>query len=486
MLDSSVMPQDPLYFLAAAVLFLLGAFSAGHALLRKRDPRAALGWIVACLWVPLAGALAYWTFGINRIATRAKKLGNGLRSPAGKQAEEGLLPASPREAATEMGSLARLGAAVTGLPLLAGNRVEPLHNGEEAFPAMLEAIAGARRSVYFCSYLFDTDGTGERFLEAFSQARKRGVEVRVIVDGIGQLYSKPPASWLLKKRNIPHRRFLPPKLWPPSLRINLRTHRKILTVDGEVAFTGGMNLGDRHLLNLPLDGWERPGSRVVDLHFRCRGPIVKQIEEVFREDWHFVSGERLPASPEAPEAAGEALCRAIVDGPDENLDKLLLLLLGAVAEARHRLVLMTPYFLPPRELIAAVVTAAVRGVEVIVVLPEENNLPYVHWATRKMLWELLQRGIRVFYQPPPFVHTKLCLVDERYVLLGSANLDPRSLRLNFELNVEVYDRDLAGRLTAHVDDRLEASKEVTLDEMDSRSLPTRIRDGLFWLLSPYL
>ena len=147
---------------------------------------------------------------------------------------------------------------------------------------------------------------------------------------------------------------------------------------------------------------------------------------------------------------------------------------------------MTPYFLPSRELIAALQAAALRGVEVTILLPAKNNLPFVHWATRNMLWELLERGIRVFYQPPPFVHTKLFVADDQYALIGSANIDPRSLRLNFELAVEVFNAEFAKILSGHIQRSMERSIEVLLEDLDSRRLPMRVRDALAWLFSPYL
>jgi cardiolipin synthase len=188
--------------------------------------------------------------------------------------------------------------------------------------------------------------------------------------------------------------------------------------------------------------------------------------------------------PLAP--VGTALVRAVADGPDKEFRRLHLLIMGALACSRRRVLIMTPYFIPDQPLIAALVTTALRGIEVTLVLPARNNLPYVHWATRAYLWELLQHGIRIFYQPPPFVHTKLLLVDGVWSLIGSANLDPRSLRLNFEFNLEVYDREFTGRLERGFRGTVARSREASQAEMDARSLPERLRDGVAKLFSPYL
>ena len=206
------------------------------------------------------------------------------------------------------------------------------------------------------------------------------------------------------------------------------------------------------------------------------------------EDWFFVTEERLadqryfPALPRA----GDALIRANGDGPDKEFRKLHWIIMGALSCARQRIMIMTPYFIPDRSLVTAIITAALRGVAVTLILPEMNNLPAVHWASRAYLWEFLQHGIRVWYQPPPFVHAKLFLVDGVYGLVGSANLDPRSLRLNFELNLEVYDRGVVEGLEGYCSEALAVSRETTLTEMDGRPLPERVRDSLAKLFSPYL
>lgn len=459
-------------------------WASAHSLLRKRDPRAAIGWIAFSILFPLIGPLAYYLFGINRVKTRATKLvsqspyplvpGSG-ENGAGQAAKE--TPAVPEG----FSELARISDAVAGRPLLTGNRVDVLNNGEETYPAMLEAIEAAEQSVVLTTYIFDTDETGRRFIEALGRARNRGVDVKVLIDGIGELYSGASASRLLRKRGVEVARFLPPRLLPPAVHINLRNHRKILAVDGRIGFTGGMNLSGRHLA-----GDEDNKRRVVDLHFRVQGPIVGELERVFYEDWCFTTHQEPPVQSPERGVAGESACRAITDGPNEDLDRLPMVLQGAVSAAQSRVLIMTPYFLPPPGLVGTLQAAALRGVEVNVLLPGLNNLPYMHWATRNMLWELLERGVRVFYQPAPFVHSKLFVVDDHYSLIGSANLDARSLRLNFELVVEVYSDDFGQRLACGFDAARAKSREVTLEELESRSLSVRARDAFAWLFSPYL
>jgi len=466
------------HIVTTVLVTFVSVVAAGHALVNKRDPRAAFGWIAVSLLFPIAGPLLYVLFGVNRVNTRAREMDHRWTSPRFTAGEYAVDVA---HVPTDCIELARISDAVTKRPLVRGNRVEPLRDGEEAYPPMLEAIRNAERSIVLLTYIFETNPVGREFIEALIAARERGVDVRVLIDGLGEWYAWPRASRLLRRGGVRVARFLPPRLIPPTFRVNLRNHRKILVVDGDVAFTGGMNIGSRHMARDPAN--THPTS---DLHFRVLGPIVRQIEEVFHEDWTFVTGEPAPEPAPPPEPRGESICRTILDGPNDDIDKLTSILVAAISAARQRIDIMTPYFLPPREMTSALQSAALRGVDVHIVLPSNNNLPFVHWATRNMLWEVLKYGAKVYYQPPPFNHAKLFAVDGHYAQFGSANLDTRSLRLNFELTVEVYDRGLGERALAWFDDIRVHSEPVTLDILDRRSLPVRARDALCWLFTPYL
>lgn len=387
----------------------------------------------------------------------------------------------PKNLPLEFSELASISNAITGRPLLAGNSIYVLRNGEHAYPAMLDAIDEAQTSVYLSTYIFKADETGKRFMAALRRARERGVDVKVLIDGYGDFYSFPRASRQLKKMRLDVRRFLPLSFLPPSIYLNLRNHRKILVVDAQIAFTGGMNIGDHHLAEN-----RAVKNPVTDLHFQLTGPVVRQLEEVFRRDWYFTT-RRTVKPPTTPlPASGQAICRVIVDGPDNNIDKIMVTLIGAISAARRRISIMTPYFLPPRELIGALQAAALRGIDVNVILPGKNNLFYVHRATRKMLWQVLQYNVNVYYQPPPFSHAKVFIVDRHYLQIGSANLDPRSLRLNFELAVEIYDRAFGALSDDSFEETRKNSRRVTLEEVDNRTLSTRLLDALFWLFSPYM
>ncbi len=461
---------------------MLAPATAVHALLFKRDPKGAFGWIAVCLLAPVAGPILYVFFGLNRARSRASRI---VPQALGANLERGELiadpPALPDHIADDYRPLAGIGQSLSRHKLLDGNRAEALINGEQAYPPMLRAIDSASNTIYLSTYILDAGDTGDAFVQALSTAARRGLQVCVLVDGFGDYYSLPRASRRLKRVGVQVRRFLPPRLFPPSLSINMRNHHKLLIVDNRLGFTGGMNIGDRHLVDDPNN--RRPTR---DLHFCLEGPVVSQLSAEFLRTWALAGGQPPKHELPPPQPAGDLWCRTITDGPDEDLDRLTMLLIAALAQARRSARIMTPYFLPTRELIGALQAAALRGIEVDVILPERNNLPYVHYATRNMLWEVLIRGIRVWYQPPPFNHGKLLIIDDEYCQIGSANWDPRSLRLNFELQVEIYGQQFAADIIDHFDRVRDSSRPVSLAEVDGRSLPARFRDACCWLFSPYL
>lgn len=473
-------------YVLAALTLALAVLGAGHALLYKRDARAATLW-VALIWVlPLVGALLYWLLGVNRIKRRATSLrGDQDRFYARQSVEEcspGQLGAVLSEGSRHLTALATATSRVNGRPLLPGNRVEPLINGDTAYPAMLDAIAKARSSISLSTYIFDNDEVGRAFAEALGAAARRGVEVRVLIDATGARYSWPTIFGFLVRQGVRTARFLPAFPFGPLLSINLRNHRKIMVVDGRMGFTGGLNIRSGHWLA------KQPASPVRDLHFRMEGPVVAHLQEAFADDWLFTTKEALRGDQWFPllEECGPVVARGVADGPDEDINKLRWTLLAALAEARNSVRIATPYFLPDPTLIAALNVAALRGVTVDIILPAKSNLPFVHWASTAHWWQVLEHGCRLWLSPPPFDHSKLFVVDEHWALVGSTNWDPRSLRLNFEFNVECYDGALAGHLTAWFDVNLAQSRRMTPADLHARSLPTKLRDGAARLFTPFL
>lgn len=476
---TDVMQASTLEWLLRSLLVLLpGLLAALHALFNKRDPRSALGWVVLCLGLPVLGAVVYAVFGRNRVRRTARRWRLDTSGPD----QAAALPAELPGVAVHLSGLEKLSLALSAAPLLAGNRVDWLHDGAQAYQTMLEAIAQAESQVWLSSYIFDTTGIGRGFVEALYAAQARGVEVRVLVDAVGEWYSWPHPVRALRRQGLVAERFNPPRPWSWVTYLNLRNHRKLLVVDNRIAFTGGMNIRNHHV--------RRRGERAAraeDLHFRLTGPVVQALAELFVEDWHFVS--RQPISDPCPGVQlemGHSHARVLDDGPDSRVEKLSRVIIAAVHQARDRILLITPYFLPPRELMMALQSAALRGVEVKLVLPAQNNLPFVAWASTHILPPLLHSGARIFLYQPTFLHTKLMAVDGSFVQMGSYNLDPRSLRLNFELAVQLHDPAVCQRAEAYVFEKMQASTELTVANLQARSFPVRLRDALSWLFSPYL
>jgi cardiolipin synthase len=445
-----------------------------HVLLNKRDVGASIGWIGLAWLSPILGSILYLIFGINRVRRRANQLRREHRlRPSRRRAH-----AAP-DRDDHLVPLERAGERITQRPAERDNLITLLHNGDEAYPQMIAAIEAAQLSVALSSYLFRADAAGSPFIDALDRACRRGVLVRVIIDGIGSGYFLTPTYWQLRRRGIPVVRFMH-SIFPWRMPfINLRTHKKLLGVDGRVAFMGGLNIGAENVLR------NAPAHPVHDTHFRVEGPVVGQLIEDFAEDWRLATGENLSGDVWFPplSSAGSAVARVVASGPDQDVQKIEFVILEAIACARHSIKIMTPYFLPDDQLITALALASMRGVKIDLIVPENSNRPMVDWATRSQIGPLLAAGCRIWANPPPFDHSKLMTIDGTWCLIGSANWDMRSFRLNFEVNLEIYDLALGKKL-----DVLMVSKQripLLAAQLEARPLPLRLLDNGARLMLPY-
>ncbi len=454
--------------------FVLAATVTLHVLLTKRNPASSVAWIGLAWLSPVIGSVLYALLGINRVRRRARTLhdtaGNPLRQapPAGGDRDDHLAP------------LEFAGRRITQRCVEEGTAVEVLVNGDEAYPQMLEAIESAQRSIALSSYIFRVDAAGEPFIQALMRARERGVEVRVLIDGYGGGYLRSPAYRRLRHAGVPVVRFLHSVMpWRMPF-LNLRTHRKILLVDGALAFTGGLNIGAENLLSA------RSRYPVLDTHFRVEGPVVSQLCEAFEELWSFVTNEALdgPLWYPALQPAGAGTARVVTSGPDQDLEKIELLVLTALGCAKSSVRIMTPYFLPDDQVVTALSLAAIRGVTVDIVIPQTSNHPTVDWSTRAHIEPLLVSGCRVWTHPLPFDHSKLLTIDGQWCFVGSANWDMRSFRLNFEINLEIYHSPIVEQVDGII--QRNQQRRLTLADLTRRSLPVRLRDSAARLMLPYL
>ncbi len=468
-------------------LFLLEVVVAGgallHVILRKNDPRAAAYWVALIALVPVLGAVLYLLLGINIIRRSGRRYREAM-SPE----ERGLpgyvshlLPEWETEVQAMPGLVKSLDT-LSRMSLVGGNTVEILRDGTEALPAMLEAIEAARQSVSLLSYIFEIKGIGMRFAEALERAVKRGVEVRVMIDDAGTRYAWPPVTGELSRRGVTVRRFMPNRFIGRLLTMNLRNHRKLMVVDGRVGFTGGINIRQGNMLR------ERPAHPVQDLHFRVRGPVVRQMQQMFGEDWQFCTGEVLKGERWYPELdmPGDVSAIGLPGGPDDDTQPIAFAIATALHEAKREVRVITPYFLPTEPIFSALISCVLRGVKVRIIVPSQNNIPLVKWASRTSYVPLLKRGCHIFESAPPFDHSKALIIDGAFSLIGSTNWDPRSLQLNFEFNLACFDDVLARKLTAEFDRKLARSSEVTLETLAAQSPAERLRNGIARLFIPLL
>ncbi|HMF66994.1 MAG TPA: phosphatidylserine/phosphatidylglycerophosphate/cardiolipin synthase family protein [Phyllobacterium sp.] len=468
---------------------VLGVPAAVHATMTKEEVRAAIGWVGVIILSPVIGALIYAVAGINRIRRSSissqrkflHEIGQDVFMRFDAKDNHVLAHFEKRFAAMKT-----LGDRVSRCRLTTGNNIDILQSGDEAYHAMLAEIGDAKCSILVETYIFDRDKIGLRMADALIAAVKRGVEVRVLIDAVGARYSIPSIVGYLAKHGVKVDVFNGNIIM--GLRLpyaNLRTHRKIMIIDGRIAFTGGMNI--RAGFSAEIAGEDN----ARDTHFCLTGPIVTDLFHIASEDWRFTTNEMLTGEPwhiATPEThPGEPVfIRAVPSGPDRSVEANHRMLMGAFSIAQTRIRIMSPYFLPDRELISALVTAARRGVEVDIVVPSINNLKLVDRAMTAQFDQILKSHCRIWRARGNFNHSKLLVVDGQWAYVGSSNLDPRSLRLNFEVDLEVMDAAFASEVEALVEKAMSSAKPVLLQSLRARSFWVRLVERIIWLGSPYL
>ena len=459
--------------LATPLGVILALAATGHILLHKRDVTASIAWIGLAWLVPVWGALLYVLFGVNRVVRRARDIRPSRPQKPGRN------QTPTHDYALHLRQLDQAAGRITGSSSEGGNAVHALVDGDEAYPRMLQAIAGARTSIALATFIFAEDAVGERFVAALAEAARRGVAVRVLLDGIGSGYF-PPIARVLKRAGLTTALFMHSALpWRMPF-LNLRNHKKLLVVDGELAFLGGLNIQAACLLS------DHPKHPVADTHFAVTGPIVMQLLADFAQDWTFTTGEALGGPAWFPDVApcGTCVARVVSSGPDQHLEHIQMVLLEAISCATRSITIMTPYFLPAESLVTALALASLRGVDVTVVVPRRSNKRFIDRAMRAHVSPLLDHKVAIWLGRDPFNHSKLMVVDEVWCFVGSANWDIRSLRLNFELNLEIYSKTLAQELTTMID--AHRRQRLSAEDLQARNFMTHLWDAGLRLLLPYV
>lgn len=465
----------------AAVLHLLGALSALHALTSVRSAPGVAAWLVSLVTFPYVALPLYWMFGRNKFQgyVQARRRGdtelhyvvNALR----QQRDAYAFPLS--------GDLARFSELerLASMPFTAGNRGRLLIDGEKAFPDMFTAIAAARTYVLVQFFIVRDDPLGRELADLLIRKAGEGVRVYFLYDAVGCHALSESYVRRLRAAGVRMEPFGSLRFFSRQFQINFRNHRKIVVVDGRVAFVGGLNIGDEYRgRSTRFAAWR-------DTHTRFEGPCVQCVQIPFLEDWHWATGEviNLQWEPEAAPAGGGGVL-VLPSGPADVLDTCSLAYVQCINDARERVWLVSPYFVPSPEVIAALQLAALRGVDVRILLPLKPDHKLVYLASFYYLRELDTPGIRFFRYEPGFLHQKALLIDDDLAAVGTANADNRSFSLNFELMMYVVEPEFVKSVERMLDDDFAQSRPVPSDELDRRRLPFRLAVHLARLLSPVL
>jgi cardiolipin synthase len=480
-------------FLLVSYVFVL--LSIPSVLIEREGvPYAALAWILALFAMPAVGLFFWWAFGRRHLARKRRRrrkasahVWKSLRQVHGSDeasSPESFVGALPLKLPKEEASWV--------FPSTAGNRVRLLRDAAEFYPALEAAIREARDHVHLLFYIWNDDATGRRFRDLLAERAAAGVDVRLLCDAFGAPSVRGAMMDPLRAAGGKVASFLPPKFLTRSPALNFRNHRKLVVADGEVGFVGGLNIGDEY-----AEDWR-------DMAVSIRGPAVDQLQEVFVDDWYFAANEditskkyfgRWPArcsreerSAEsfAGEAAADATCAIVASGPHTMNNSLHDALFISLTRARRRIYITTPYSIPDPSIMTALRTAVYLGVDVRILLPAKTDAPLVRLAARSYYSTLLQAGVRVYEYQPVILHTKSLLIDEDVGVVGSANIDVRSFRLNFEATCFVESRSFADELARTFEHDLKSSREITHKEMANRTRWTKTIEGAAHLFSPMM
>ncbi len=479
--------SSPVLSVLAILYMITIVFTCFMIIFENREPVQTLSWVLVILLVPFLGIIFYFVFGQNY---RKKK----LYSRKAVTDAEYLFTAAREQRDTLKQKLKEKSLSVRNKShlmtlmlnnqkamLTENNSLKILVNASETFPAMLAAIENAKKYIHLEFFRFDVDETGNVFRYSLMKKAREGVEVRVIIDDVG--------SWSFKAKYIKEMReagvrifpFLPVRITLLANKINYRNHRKILVVDGEKGFVGGLNIAEKYLKGLKEIGPWR------DTHLEIKGDALASLNMVFLIDWYFVSKEVLTRESRyfvIREIDEHCLVQVATSGPDSDWANIMQVYFSAIATAKKSIYLCTPYFSPNESILTALKTAALSGIDVRIILPGKSDSGIANWNSRSYISELLDAGVRVYLYDSGFNHSKLMIVDGVFSSVGSPNVDMRSFNLNFEITALIYDEDFAAKLNHIYFKDLEDSVEVLSELWDGRRRSEKIKESLSRIFGP--
>jgi cardiolipin synthase A/B len=481
-----------IFFLCMDIVAIL------HILKNKHDqPASAILWIFLVIELHIAGIILYLILGINRLNTKGLKVGKIHKSTRAMRNTPGTLSKYLEKMIQfnysgnlkdEHKYLSVLDRILPSTYPVCGNNLELLEDGTTAYPKMFNAIRNAKNHIHLQSYIIMNDDTGDKLFNILKEKAKTGVKVKVLFDrmGSGKAYKAHFFKhWTKGLPNFEIKPFSKVNLLAPY-RIQLRNHRKLLIVDGKTAFIGGVNISsenDQHI---------NKNKYIHDLHSKITGPVVGEFQYIFLRDWSLVT----KISPleifevnnyfPSPIKCGNSLVRVNSSGPGQTYEASKKLFMTAVTTAQHSLWIVTPYFVPDKSFIDMLCMAAGRNVEIKIVIPQNNNHWYVHYAARSIYNTLLKANIRIFEKKGVFSHVKAMMVDGIWATMGSSNCDNRSFRLNYELDFVVQGGDFIRDLHDQILKEIEESEEITLEKRKKRTPKEELLENFCSLLTPVL
>ncbi|EMI53951.1 cardiolipin synthase [Rhodopirellula sallentina] len=471
------------WILFVVVMHILGALTSIQAVMSTRTSQGAVAWAVSLNTLPYVAVPAYWGLGQSKfdgydLLRRSEHLANSeMAIRTRRELEEDNLLLVPQSGFEE--SESRLLNKLTQLPITTGNTAKLLIDGQATFDAILDNIDQAKSYVLFQFYILRDDELGQRCKEAFLKKAAQGVQVLVLYDELGSKDLSAEYINELRDGGVEIYPFNTTQGKGNRFRLNFRNHRKIVVIDGEVAFVGGHNVGDEYLGKHPtLTPWR-------DTHVELRGPVVLCVQTPFAEDWNWATGS-LPDLNWEPkrEEGGEVVAACLPTGPADTLETGTLFFLHAINSAKDRLWIVSPYFIPDEQLMSALQLAALRGVDVRILIPQNPDHLHVYLSGISYLEEAKEAGIEIYRYQPGFLHQKVWLIDDSVSLIGTANLDNRSMRLNFEVSMLMIDRVFASEVETMLEADFAKSQLATVAEYTERSLPFRFLVRVCRLLAP--
>jgi cardiolipin synthase A/B len=471
------------------VLNYLAVILAIENILRnRREPRGMLAWILALILLPFVGLFLYMLIGPVPIQRKMRRRILRRKIIAPSLAEQKAILSKSHDARVlakfddSTRGLMRLATALSDAIVTSGNSMLVHHDAERAFLNHSLGIESAEHHIHMEYYIFAADETGTAMRDLLVKKAKQGVEVRLLLDAVG--------CWKLSRRFVREMQghgievafFLPWGLTNRRLQLNCRNHRKLTVIDGKRGFTGSKNIADEYLGRVKKFGKWR------DTYVEMQGPCVTQLQVVFAEDWHFATKTKLisPKYFPPPEVSGDKVVQVVQSGPDGRGDVMHQLLNSAVSDAAKSISIVTPYFVPDRAMMLALTSAAYQGVHVRLLLPSKSDSFLVLWAGRTFYADLIDAGVEIYEYDDCMIHSKVVIVDQRWSMVGSANMDVRSFQLNFELTNIIYDEDVSRELQVDFDGLCLKARRIDNQALTSWTYPETLAMGFARLATPIL